>query len=172
MSGLKNAIIIPLIKELNSKVNNEDFKNYRTVSNLQFLGKLIERVVDSRLQDHFLHNNLHSDHQFGYKKQHSTETFLLKITDNLLNSCDKNMDSVVLLLDLSAAIDTVDHQKLLHMLQYDYGIVGTALKWFKSFLTGRTFKVKVGGYASLLEILLFGVAQGSVLGPRLFNMYT
>ena len=79
--------------------------------------------------------------------------------------CDENLASVVLLLDLSAAFDTVDHQKLLDILQYDYGITGSAYTWFESFLIGRTFKIKIGDSYSEEAILPYGVAQGSVLGP-------
>ena len=172
LNGLKNAVILPLIKELGALVDKDKFKNYRPVSNLQFLSKLIERVVDSRIQEHLARNNLNSDRQFGCKKFHSTETLLIKIVDNLLMACDKNLASVVILLDLSAAFDTVDHKKLLHLLQFEYGIRGVALKWFKSFLIGRSFNIKIGKSFSDREELMYGVPQGSVLGPRLFNMYS
>ena len=91
--------------------------------------------------------------------------------DKLLKACDQNIPSIVLLLDLSAAFDTVDHTKLLNILHCEIGITGTALNWYKSFLTGRTLKVKIGeSYSDMIE-LLYGVAQGSVSGPRLFNIY-
>ena len=172
MDGLKSAVIIPLIKDLGSLVDKEIYKNYRPVSNLLFLGKLIERVVDIRLDNHMTVNKLHDNHQFGYKKYHSTETLLLKIVNNLLLSCDDNMPSVILLLDLSAAFDTVDHTKLLNILYHEIGLRGKAYTWCKSFLTNRTFRIKIGNSYSLVELLLFGVAQGSVLGPRFFNIYT
>ena len=93
------------------------------------------------------------------------------MVNDLYLSFDKNIPSLVVLLDLSAAFDTVDHVKLLHILEHDIGIVGTALKWFESFLVGRTQKVKIGNeYSEILE-LLYGVAQGSVLGPPLFKIY-
>ena len=171
MDSLKSAVILPLIKELTSTTDTDDFKNYRPVSNLVFISKLIERVVDIRLEQHLQQNNLTIDQQYGYKKSHSTEMLLLKVMNNLFESCDKNIPSVVLLLDLSAAFDTVDHTKLLQILYEDIGITGTALNWFKSFLTKRTHKVKVGDTYSLIAELLYGVAQGSILGPRLFNIY-
>lgn len=148
------------------------FKNYRPVSNLQFLGKLIERIVGSRLDNHMDVNNLHSSKQYGYKKNHSTEMLLAKIVDELLLSCDKKTVTLLLFLDLSAAFDTVDQEKLLHILRKEIGIQGTALKWFKSFLQGRTQKVKIGDSYSEDDTLDFGVAQGSILGPKLFNIYT
>jgi hypothetical protein len=111
------------------------------------------------------------DKNYGYEKAHSTELLMLKVVNDLFESFDKNIPSVVVLLDLSAAFDTVDHTKLLKILKDDIGIEGTALKWFESFLVGRTQRVKIGdAYSDLME-LLFGVAQGSVLGPRLFKIY-
>ena len=149
-------------------------KNYRPVSNLLFLSKLIERIVDIRLQQHISRNNLHSDNQFGYKKYHSTESLLLKIVDNLLLSCDVNMPSVVLLLDLSAAFDTVDHGKLLEVLYNDIGIRGTVYNWCKSFLTNRTFKVKIENSYSNEMWLPYGVAQSLDLDflTYILNLYT
>ena len=116
-------------------------------------------------------NNLHSDFQHGYKKGHSTETVLLKIVNDLLLACDKLFPTIVMLLDLSAAFDTVDQVKLLSILQCEIGIDGVALKWFESFLRGRTQKVKINSSHSDESGLDYGVAQGSVLGPPLFNIY-
>ena len=138
---------------------------------MAFLNKLIERVVDKRLEDHLTRNNLHAPHQFAYKKEHSPEILHLKMVNKLLQKGDKKQASVLLFLDLSAAFDTVDHQKLLEILKFDYGIVGTAYKWFESFLIGRKFAIKIGDSFSSEILLLYGVAQGSVLGPRLFNLY-
>ena len=171
MDCLKNAVILPLIKEMDELMDRDALKNYRPVSNLLFLGKLIERVVGIRLEKHMKDNNLNSDYQYGYKKCHSTETLLLKVANDLLLSCDSNLPSIVLLLDLSAAFDTVDQSKLLQILQHEIGIEGTALKWLESFLCDRTQKVKIGDSYSKEAVLRYGVAQGSVLGPPLFNIY-
>ena len=171
MNGMKSAVVNPLIKELSSLVDTENFKNYRPVSNLVIVSKIIERVVQKRLEEHMMKNRLSSVKNYGYKKSHSTELLLLKVVDDLFSSFDKNIPTVVILLDLSAAFDTVDHKKLLEILEKEIGIRGTALKWFKSFITNRTQKVKIGEtYSDVIE-LLFGVAQGSVLGPPLFKIY-
>ena len=171
IDSLKCADILPLIKELCSSTDIDDLKNYRPISNLLFVSKLIERVIDIRLQEHLEANNLNHDKQYGYKKFHSTEMLLNKVFDNLLQSCDKKIPSVMLLLDLSAAFDTVDHDKLLNILSEDIKITGTALSWFSSFLKERTQRVKVGDSLSHEKSLKYGVAQGSILGPRLFNLY-
>ena len=169
---LKSAVVLPLIKELDSAIDTEILKNYRPVSNLQFIEKLIERVVGSRLDDHMDINNLHSPKQYGYKRNHSTELLLTKVVNDLLLGCDQKIPSIVMFLDLSAAFDTVDQKKLVNILRDQIGIRGIALKWFESFLCGRTQKVKIGDEYSLDEELDFGVAQGSILGPKLYNIYT
>ena len=107
MDCLKSAIILPLLKGLDSILDSEVFKNYRPVSNLKFHGKLIERIVDSRLEEHMDLNNLHCLNQYGYKKNHSTELLLLKIVNDLLRSCDLKIPMLLMLLDLSGAFDTV-----------------------------------------------------------------
>ena len=171
MECLKNAVIAPLIKEMDGIMDKDIFKNYRPVSNLLFVGKLIERVVSTRLNNHMTKNNLHSNSNHGYKKFHSSETLLLEVVNELLLSCDNGKPSIVLLLDLSAAFDTVDQKKLLNILQYEIGVEGIALQWFESFLCNRTQKVKIGESYSEEGSLDFGVAQGSVLGPDLFKIY-
>ena len=169
MSGLKESTIIPLLKK--AKLNHEQHKNYRPLFNLQFLSKLIEKVVLKRLTEHMTQNDLHCPSQFGYKKHHSTENLLLQVIDETLIGFDKNTATILILLDMSAAFDTVDLQKLLSILEHKIRIKGTALKWFQSFLIGRTQKVLIGGVVSDLLATLYGVPQGSVLGPVLFNIY-
>ena len=168
---LKSAVVLPLLKGLDSILDSEVFKNYRPVSNLQMLEKMIERIVDSRLDTHMDENNLHCKNQYGYKRNHSTETLLLKIVNDLLLACDNSIPTLIMFLDLSAAFDTVDHAKLLSVLKNVFGVRGTALQWLKSFLIGRTQRVLINGSFSKSESLDFGVPQGSILGPKLFNMY-
>ena len=132
MDGLKTGTLIPLIKELNKTTDVENSKNYRPVTNLPFLSKLVERVVQIRLNKHMSNNNL-VDHNFAYRKAHSTELLLLKVINDLYSSFDHNMPSMLVLLDLSAAFDTVDHDKLINILDKQIGVEGPALlcpmKW-------------------------------------------
>ena len=172
MDCLKCGVLAPLIKSLESAIDFDEMKNYRPVTNLQLLGKMIERVVGIRLDDHMDLNKLHSSKQYAYKSEHSAEMLMTKVTNDLLIACDRKTPTLVMFLDLSAAFDTVDQDKLLQILHDDIGVRGVALKWFDSFLRGRTQKVKIGDEYSAEEELPFGVAQGSILGPKLFNIYT
>ena len=168
MDGVKQSVIDPLLKK--SGLDSDNKNNYRPVNNLVFFSKLVERVVLRRLDSHMTVNNLHCDAQFGYKKYHSTETMMLGMMNDVLNGFDDNKCTIILFLDLSAAFDTIDIEQLLNILSEEIGVRGLALKWFRSFLTGRTQRVKINNnYSSILEVL-FGVPQGSVIGPKLFNI--
>ena len=169
IDGAKVANITPLLKSLH--LDPSDLKNYRPISNLTFIGKLIERVVLMQLNEHLEANNLQIPLQSGYKKSYSTETLLVRIVNDLLIASEEGKATIVMMLDLSAAFDTVDHSKLLRILRHELGIRGIALKWFESFLTGRCQKVSIDGCFSAEIIIKFGVPQGSVLGPVLFNLY-
>ena len=110
--------------------------------------------------------------QSAYRKHHSTESALLNIHNDILLNMAKGSVTVLTLLDLSAAFDTIDHTILLNRLNVHYGISKLALGWFKSYLSGRTHSVKVGSTLSHPAVLHYGVSQGSVLGPILFSLYT
>ena len=167
--GIKESHITPILKALS--LDCEEFKNLRPVSILSFVSKLTERVVDCRINTHLAENSLHNPSQFGYKKHHSCETMLLKLVDDVLVGIDKKFGVVVLMVDLSAAFDTVDHGRLLNILEFKYHITGLALLWLKSFLTGRLQRVKFNGFISEAIVVAYGVPQGSILGPLLFNLY-
>jgi hypothetical protein len=96
------------LKEADDILDSELYKNYRPVSNLIFLSKLVERCVASRLENHMKTNSLESKHEYAYKKFHSTELLLVNVVDSLLSAFDQKLATVLLLLDLSAAFDTVD----------------------------------------------------------------
>ena len=168
-NSLKTALIIPLLKKTN--LDTEDFRNFRSVTNLPFVSKLIEKSVAVQLVQYIDDNNLDEKLQSAYKKLHSTETALLRIHDDILRTVDRGCTVVSLLLDLSAAFDTVDHGLLLHRLNTRFGIKGKVLAWFKSYLTDRSQFVSIDGSNSSHSDLMYGVPQGSVLGPILYLLY-
>ena len=169
-SQLKSAIVTPLIKKSNLDVEN--LKNYRPVSNLTFLSKIIERVIAARINKHMARHGVCEPYQSAYRQHHSTETAMIKVVSDLLLNIDNKRQSVLVMLDLSAAFDTVDHQILLDRLSTTVGLEGRALMWFGSYLSGRSQAVSVQGKMSSSRLLDYGVPQGSVLGPILFSLYT
>ena len=167
---LKVAQVVPLIKK--PKLDRNELKNYRPISNLKFISKTIERAASAQLATYLQDNGLHGQKQSAYRQFHSTETALLRVQNDLLRAVDKHQEAVLILLDFSEAFDTIDHQILLKRLRDRYGIVGTALEWFSSYLSGRVQAVNIAGGLSNDILLTEGVPQGSVLGPQLFTMYT
>jgi hypothetical protein len=169
-TSMKKAVVTPLLKKPN--LDAELLKNYRPVSNLSFISKLIERVVAIHLSDHLMTNNLEEVMQSAYKPHHSTETALIKVHNDILRAVDRGQCVLLVLLDLSAAFDTVSHDTLITRLTDRFGITGDALRWFRSYLTDRKQCVSIQGSLSKSVILSSGVPQGSVLGPKLFTGYS
>lgn len=165
----KVAVIKPLLKK--PSLDPDVLANYRPISNLPFISKILEKVVVTQLLEHLQRNSLFEMFQSGFRAHHSTETALLKVTNDLLIASDHGLVSVLVLLDLSAAFDTVDHSILLQRLEYIIGIKGTALDWFRSYLSDRYQFAHVHGIPSPYSRVSHGVPQGSVLGPILFTLY-
>ena len=168
--GFKKAVVTPLIKKASLPV--EDLINYRPVSGLSFISKLVERVAAKQLVDHIHQHGLDNSYQSAYKSGHSPETALLSIKNDIHLSLSRGEATALVLLDPSAAFDTINHSTLLSCLLDWFGVVGLTLKWFSSYLTERFQSIKIGFTLSDLQKLLFGVPQGSVLGPLLFSPYT
>ena len=169
-SRLKVASVRPGLKKQNLDV--DVLKNYRPISNLTYISKILEKVVHIQLNKYLLSNNMFCNLQSGYRKYHSCETAVTRIHNDVLMMIDKKENVVLLLLDLSAAFDTINHKLLLTKLRSVYGISGRALQWIQSYLAGRTFKVCVNRVSSTECLLEIGVPQGSILGPLLFILYT
>lgn len=168
--ALKIARITPILKK--SGADCEQLKNFRPVSNLKFISKLMEKCVAVQLNQYLNDNCLLEEFQSAYKIAHSTETALLKIQSDILMSLDNGKAVVLVFLDMSAAFDTVNHKILLSRLSESFGIKGMALKWFNSYLTNRKQFVAINNAVSSVWDQNVGVPQGSVLGPILYVLYT
>ena len=138
----KIGYISPLIKK--PGLNSESLHNYRPVQHLSFVSKVIERVVAQQLTSHMRENNLHEQMQSAYRQNHSTETALLKVHSDILSAVDNGCVVVLVLLDLTAAFDTIDHAILLSRLRHRFGVTGAALDWLRSYLANRKQLVRIG----------------------------
>ena len=167
---LKKTVLKPKIKK--DSLDSELFSNFRPISNIRFLAKAIEKAVAFKLDYHLINSNAHELYQSAYKQGHSTETALIRVQNGILCGIDDSGYVILLLLDLSAAFDTVDHTILLNRLDTVFGIKGKALEWFRSYLRGRTPFVQIGNDSSNHHELSCGVPQGRALGPILYLLYT
>lgn len=137
----KKAIVNPLLKKVGCDQNV--LKNFRPVSNLTFLSKILEKAVLKQLLDYIKFSNLVEIFQSANKSYHSTETALVRVANDILSMLNDRKVCLLTLLDLSAAFDTIDHQILLNRLYSSFGISGRALAWFSSYLKDRTQAVRV-----------------------------
>ena len=158
-NSFKKAVVTPLIKK--ASLPRDNLKNYRPVSGLCFLSKLVERVIARQLMSHINNNRLDNPHQSAYKPGHYTETALLSIKNEVHLSLARSEPTALVLLDLSAAFDTIDHNILLGYLKSLFGLGGTVLRWFASYLRNRCQAIKIGSTLSELSNLIYGVPQGS-----------
>ena len=164
--ALKTAIITPLYKEGDRNLAS----NYRPISVLPVISKVMERLIHDQVYDHIREHGLLSEAQFGFRKHHSTTTCILKLLDHIYLNMDKGMMTGVVFLDLKKAFDTVDHEILLHKL-ISFNLSVESVLWFKSYLSGRRQSVKSKGIKSDYLPIKCGVPQGSILGPLLFIIY-
>ena len=165
----KSALVTPILKK--RCLDHNDLNNYRPVSNLCFIAKILEKHVLSEVSSYLNSHNRYNTCQSAYRPDHSTETALLKVVNDLFLSLNKGNISVLALLDFSSAFDTIDHTILVHRLRTDFGFTDTVLQWFSSYLTDRTHYVSLCNHCSDFAPVHAGVPQGSVLVPILFTMY-
>jgi len=165
-NDLKSARVVPLYKK-NSKTEPG---NYRPVSILCVLSKIIERLVYNQLENYLISHSLLYELQSGFRTGFSTESCLIYLTDHIRRETDKGNFTGMVLLDLQKAFDTVDHTILLYKLKA-IGANQDTCKWFEAYLTNRSQVTDVGGCFSTEGKITCGVPQGSILGPLLFLIY-
>lgn len=150
-AALKIAAVTPVPKKENVVLN--DFNNFCPILNLPFLAKLLERIVAFHLCNHLTVNNLIEPLQSGFRKFHRIETALVNVTNDLLMASDSGATFVLILLDLRATFDTMDHSLLLTCLERVFGVSGTALKWLQSYFTERSQFVSIGLRLALSQLV-------------------
>ena len=165
-SSLKTARITPVYK----KGNREELTNYRPIASLPFMSKIFERCMANKLVSFLKKFSILHPSQFGFQKFKSTCDALIHLTNFNYNSLNENKIAVNVLIDLRKAFDTVAHHVLLDKL-FSYGIRGTPLNWFRTYLRNRRQYVRVGSFDSSEKIINIGVPQGSTLGPILFLLF-
>ena len=164
--NLKTAKIHPLLKAGDPLLAT----NYRPISLLTSISKIFEKIIFNQLTNYLSLNNILTDSQYGFRKNHSTQSAALELIDRLMISMDKGKTPLAIFLDFSKAFDTLDHEILLYKLKY-YGIKDKALFLFRNYLTNRRQYTELGGVKSNLSNIKTGVPQGSILGPLLFLLY-
>ena len=164
--NLKISKTIPVYK----KGSRLTVSNYRPISLLSNLNKVFEKLIFNRVYGFLENHGCIYEHQYGFRKKHSTNHALISITDKIREALDKNLVAVGVFIDFQKAFDTVNHQILINKLS-NYGIRGCINDWFKSYLTNRRQFVSIDGFKSAEESIEHGVPQGSVLGPLLFLLY-
>lgn len=168
-STFKKAIVKPLLKK--STLDPSVLNNFRPISNLMFISKILEKLVLWQLLDHLNSNLIFEKFQSGFRANHSTETALVKVVNDIRIHLDNGNLSVLMLLDLSAAFDTVDHEILISRLENWVGLGGPVLNLFRTYLLDREFYVSIDVFTSTGVSSTCGVPQGSILGPILFSLY-
>jgi len=149
---------------MNFGLDSTDMNNFRPVSNMSFVSKVVERVVASQLNEYLVDNDLLPRCQSAYRKDHSTEIALLRVWSDMLMAANERRLTVLCMLDISATFDCVDHSILLYRIQAGVvGITGVVLDWIRSFLTGRTQQVAYKGQLSVTQTVTCGVPQGPLL---------
>ena len=163
---MKIAKIIPLFK----KGDDLDTGNYRPISLLSSLSKILERLIFTRVTKFLNTHNIFANSQFGFRQKHSTIHALLNFIDKTAHAIDNHSHLIGIFLDFSKAFDTINHDILLHKLSH-YGIRGIALEWFRNYLQDRKQYVSLNDHCSNMKDINCGVPQGSILGPLLFIIY-
>ena len=163
---LKIAKVIPIHKKGDATV----FNNYRPISLLPAISKVLEKIIYDQLSCYLNDSKLLFNNQYGFRSMHSTEYAVLELIDKIITQMDKDELPINIYLDLSKAFDTIDHSILINKLEY-YGIKGSHLRLIHSYLSNRKQYTEINNTKSNILSITTGVPQGSILGPLLFIMY-
>ena len=166
---MKVTHVRPLLKKPSLEI--EFLKHYQPISNLSFLSKVLEKLVAERLTRHLQDNNLHEVMQLAYRPRCSTESAFIPVTNDILRAVNRQRLTVLDLLDLSAAFDTINHEHLLHRMWTHLNVKDAVLNWFRSYLHLSSQVGAIKANISDSCNLDYGVPQGSSLGPLLFSIY-
>ncbi|XP_072016559.1 uncharacterized protein [Amphiura filiformis] len=150
--------------------DKDDLNNFRPISVLPIISKILERSVHEQLYTYIQENNILSSNQSGFRPNHSTQSTLIDVTDHILTGMEERKATGIVFLDLRKAFDTVNHDLLLKKL-YGIGIRDMELTWFTSYLKERTQATAIGGTLSDQKCITIGVPQGTILGPLLFSIF-
>jgi retron-type reverse transcriptase len=164
-SGWKVAKVLPIFK----KGDHKDPTNYRPISILPTLSKIVERAVYIQVMEFLNKRKVLNPHQHGFRKNHSTCTALSEITDYAISGFEEGKFTIAVFVDFSKAFDSILHDILLHKLAA-LGLSQQSVEWFASYLSNRKQFVQVGTASSYLLSVCAGVPQGSILGPLLFSL--
>lgn len=165
-TAFKEAVVVPIFKNGDPK----SVTNYRPISLISHLTKIFEKILKKRLSSYLNRYNILSEKQYGFREGVSTEDALIALTTRINSALDGNKPCLCVFIDLAKAFDTVSHDILLQTLD-DIGIRGNCLDLFRSYLSNRIQCVKINDTLSDRKYIQYGVPQGTILGPILFNIY-
>lgn len=163
---LKKSKVVPIFKS----GSPQDITNYRPISIIPSIAKIIEKIMEIRLTSFFNKHKILTNQQFGFRKGRSTELALIAFLNDIYINRNNNQHTLAVFIDFSKAFDSINHQILIKKLEL-YGLKGLVLNWFRSYLSKRQQSVKINSTNSNFKYLDSGVPQGSILGPILFNLY-